>query len=71
MATHSSILSWRIPGTEEAWQAAVYGVTQSRTRLKQLSTIYLAYVNKLLSYLVVANFLLLCIVLLQTFIYDL
>ena len=28
MATHSSMLAWRIPGT-----GAVYGVTQSRTRL--------------------------------------
>ena len=27
MATHSSILAWRIPGTG-AWWAAVYGVTQ-------------------------------------------
>ena len=33
MATHSSVLAWRIPGTG-AWWAAVYGVTQSRTRLK-------------------------------------
>ena len=36
MATHSSVLAWRIPGT--AWWAAVYGVTQSRTRLKRLSS---------------------------------
>ena len=36
MATHSSILAWRIPGTGEAWWAAVYGVAQSRTRLKRL-----------------------------------
>ena len=35
MATHSSILAWRIPRTEEA---AVYEVTHSRTRLKQLSS---------------------------------
>ena len=34
MATHSSVLAWRIPGTGEAWWAAVYGVAQSRTRLK-------------------------------------
>ena len=34
MATHSSVLAWRIPGT---W-AAVYGVAQSRTRLKRLSS---------------------------------
>ena len=31
MATHSSVLAWRIPGTGEPWWAAVYGVTQSRT----------------------------------------
>ena len=33
MATHSSVLAWRTPGTG-AWWAAVYGVTQSQTRLK-------------------------------------
>ena len=38
MATHSSVLAWRIPGTEGAWWAAVYEVAQSRTRLKQLSS---------------------------------
>ena len=37
MATHSSVLAWRIPGTG-AWWAAVYGVAQSRTRLKRLSS---------------------------------
>ena len=37
MATHSSVLAWRIPGTEEPG-GAVYGVTQSQTRLKQLSS---------------------------------
>jgi len=32
MATHSSILAWRIPWTSrEAWQAAVHGVTKSWT----------------------------------------
>ena len=34
MATHSSVLAWRIPGTEQPWWAAIYGVTQSRTRLR-------------------------------------
>ena len=39
MATHSSVLAWRIPGTgEPAWWAAVYGVAQSRTQLKRLSS---------------------------------
>ena len=32
MATHSSILAWRIPGTGGAWWAAVYGGhTESET----------------------------------------
>ena len=31
MATHSSVLAWRIPGMGGAWWAAVYGVTQSQT----------------------------------------
>ena len=34
MATHSSVLAWRIPGMRGAWWAAVYGVAQSRTGLK-------------------------------------
>ena len=38
MATHSSILAWRIPGTGGAWWAAIYGVAQSRTPLKRLSS---------------------------------
>ena len=33
MATHSSVLAWRILGMG-AWWAAIYGVAQSRTRLK-------------------------------------
>ena len=37
MATHSSVLAWRIPGTGSL-VAAVYGVAQSRTRLKRLSS---------------------------------
>ena len=38
MATHSSVLVWRIPGTEEPGGLSSYGVTQSRTRLKRLSS---------------------------------
>ena len=38
MATHSSVLAWRIPRDSGARWAAVYGVAQSRTRLKQLSS---------------------------------
>ena len=32
MATHSSILAWRIPMGREAWRAIVHGVTESQTR---------------------------------------
>ena len=38
MATHSSALAWRIPRNRGAWWAAVYGVAESRTRLKRLSS---------------------------------
>ena len=31
MATHSSILAWKIPWTEEPGYAAVHGVSKSRT----------------------------------------
>ena len=34
MATHSSVLALRIPGTGKPGWAAVYGVAQSWTRLK-------------------------------------
>ena len=37
MATHSSVLAWRIPGTG-AWRAAIYRVAQSRTRLTWLGS---------------------------------
>ena len=43
MATHSSVLAWRIPGMGEPMRenahrrAAVYGVAQNWTRLKRLS----------------------------------
>ena len=38
MATHSSILAWRIPMDRGAWQATVHGVAKSWTRLSDLST---------------------------------
>ena len=38
MVTHSRILAWRIPMDRGAWQTAIHGVTESQTRLKQLST---------------------------------
>jgi len=33
MATHSSILAWRIPMDRGAWWATVHGITKSQTRL--------------------------------------
>ena len=33
MATHSSILAWRIPMDRGAWWSADHGVTKSRTQL--------------------------------------
>jgi len=33
MATHSSILAWRIPMVRGTWQAAVHGVAKSWTQL--------------------------------------
>ena len=33
MATHSSILAWRIPMDRGAWWAAVHGVTKNQTQL--------------------------------------
>ena len=37
LATHSSILDWRIPGTEEPGGTTVHRVAKSQTQLKQLS----------------------------------
>ena len=36
MATHSSILAWRIPMDRGAWQAAVLGVVKSQPQLSDL-----------------------------------
>ena len=33
LATHSSILAWRIPMDRGAWWATVHGVVKSRTQL--------------------------------------
>ena len=38
MATHSSILAWRVPWTEDGRLHAVRRVIKSQTRLKPLST---------------------------------
>ena len=38
MATHSSVLAWRIPGTGEPGGLPSMGVAQSQTQLKRLSS---------------------------------
>ena len=37
IATHSSILAWRIPMNRGIWWATVHRVAKSQLRLKQLS----------------------------------
>ena len=37
MATHSSILAWRIPLEGGAWWATIHGVAKSRTRLSDFT----------------------------------
>ena len=38
MATHSSIVAWRLLTDRGAWWAAVHGVAKSWTQLKRVST---------------------------------
>ena len=38
MATHFSVLAWRIPMDRGAWRGTVHGVTKSRTRLSTQHT---------------------------------
>ena len=35
MATRPGVLAWRIPWTEEAWEATVHGVAKSQTPLSK------------------------------------
>ena len=37
MATHSSILAWKIPVDRGAWQATVHGIVKSQTYLSDLA----------------------------------
>ena len=43
MATHSSILAWRIPMDRGVWWATVHGVTKSQTRLSDKAHILELY----------------------------
>ena len=40
MATHSTILAWRIPWTEESGQATVHGATKSYTLLSTQASMF-------------------------------
>ena len=42
MATHSSVLAWRIRMNRGAWQATVHGVTMSQTRLSDWTELSLS-----------------------------
>ena len=42
MATHSSILAWRIPQFRGAWQATVHEAAESSTQLSNSAHIYLS-----------------------------
>ena len=35
MATHSSILAWKIPADRGGWQATVHGAAKSQTQLSE------------------------------------
>ena len=51
MATHSSILAWKIPWTEEPGRATVHGVAKSWTRLSDFTFLFFFLFNGLLSLL--------------------
>ena len=48
MATHSSILAWRIPMDRGAWWTTVHGVAKSQTRLSAQFSIWAPYLQLLL-----------------------
>ena len=45
MATHSSILAWRIPMDRGAWWATVHGVAKSQTRLSDFTFTFSDYIT--------------------------
>ena len=57
MATHSTILAWRIPMDRVAWWATVYGVAKSWTQMSDQEHTVLAvsihwnYFNKLVEHI--------------------
>ena len=51
MATHSSILAWKIPWAEEPGQAMVHGVSKSRTRLSDFTHFTHTYIYSTHTYI--------------------
>ena len=48
MATHSSVVAWNIPWTEEAGyslQSTVHGFAKSQTQLRDLTSLISSYAN--------------------------
>ena len=45
MATHSSILAWKIPMDKDAWWTIVHGVTKGRTQLNDNAEHSTAYMK--------------------------
>ena len=55
MATHSSILAWRIPMDRGAWRAAIHGIAKNWTRLSDSGQHSTAQEGPLKSYLMVRS----------------
>ena len=47
MATHSSILTWKVPWTRGTWWATVHGVTESKTRLSTHTAFIVSFSSSL------------------------
>ena len=45
MATHSSILAWRIPMDRGSWQVTIHRATKSKILLKQLNTAHITLIQ--------------------------
>ena len=50
MATHSSILAWRIPMDRGAWRATLHGVEKSWTRLSDHTSKHRVREERLVGY---------------------
>ena len=46
MATHSSILAWRLPMDRGAWRATVHGVAKSQTGLRDTLSLFLRWIRQ-------------------------